>query len=56
MELKNVNLVELDSAQVLNINGGAHVPANDWGNFKKGVGKVIHEVGDFFKGIYDGLG
>lgn len=56
MQLDKLKVEELDLFQVLSINGGEHVPANDWSNFKKGVGKVVHEIGDFFKGLYDGLG
>lgn len=65
MKLDNLNLVELNLNQVLSISGG-HVPASDWGHFKKGVGKIGssmynavsylgHEVSDFFRGFYDGL-
>lgn len=65
MNLEKLNLTELDLNQILSINGG-HVPANDWGNFKKGIGKISssmyntvsyigHEVSDFLRGVYDGL-
>ena len=56
MKLEKLNLTELDLNQLLSINGGAHVPANDWNNFKKGVKGLVHEIGDFVRGIYDGLG
>lgn len=55
MNLDNLNFTELSKAELLGINGGAHVPASEWGDFKKGVGRLAHEIGDFFRGIYDGL-
>lgn len=55
MNLQNLNFTELSKAELLDINGGAHVPASDWGYFKTGVGRIAHEVGDFFRGVWAGL-
>lgn len=55
MNLNNLSLVELSVKQAVVINGG-HVPANDWGNFKEGLSRIAHNVGDFVRGIYSGLG
>lgn len=55
MNLDNLNFTELSKTELSDINGGAHVPASEWGHFKKGVGKLAHEIGDFFRGIYDEL-
>ena len=51
MNLDNLNLVELNAQEVFQTEGGC------WGCVPGGrtIEKALHELGDFFEGIYAGL-
>ena len=50
MKLENLNLVELDSKEIINIDGGIAPPPPHWGWFALGIAVI-----DFFHGLHNGI-
>ncbi len=61
MNLQKLNLVELETYEKRNLNGGGDtfsgtaLPEKDVERAGRALAYVAHQVGDFFRGVWDGL-
>ena len=61
MNLSNLNLAELNAQEVKDFNGGGDtfsgtaLPERDVERAGKALAYAAHQIGDFFRGVWDGL-